>query len=318
MAFAKSNALSLPVAGWGGLAQSTSAAATASSTASAPATGAVGGTEAFMLGLVSLGLCVLMVWIVRRVVRPAKVSLIGTPDRPNRLNPAHILVLLLVWQAAGAAAVGALGRWFTPRSDPLAILAALVQQTVWLVTSLAVAAMTFRHGLRRGMGWSLRHWIYDSARGVVAYLAVLPICFGLFAASKAVYWALHHQPSPEHQLLVAMRHVSWPWQIMAILSGVVLAPLAEEVFCRGLLQSMFRRYTHRPWAAVVLSSVIFALLHWDSLPSGSGGQWVQMPALLALGVVLGYNYERSGRLVAPIVVHALFNGVSMGVSLGGG
>jgi membrane protease YdiL (CAAX protease family) len=129
---------------------------------------------------------------------------------------------------------------------------------------------------------------------------------------------MHHQAPPEHQILVAMRQVSWPWVGMAIVSAVVLAPLAEEAFCRGLLQSMFRRYTHRPWAAVVLSSAIFALLHWDTVARSSGAQWVQLPALLALGVVLGYNYERSGRMVAPVLIHALFNGVSVAVSLTGG
>lgn len=271
-----------------------------------------------MLSLVSLGLCALLVWIIRRAARPAKVSLHRTPGRPNSVNPAHLLVLLLLWQASREVGAGLLGRWLPGGSERSSVLLAAIQQMVWLGTSLAVAAVTFRHGLRRGMGLSLRHWVYDSGRGVFAYLAVLPICFGLFAASKALYWAVHHQPPPEHQMLVVMRQVSWPWQVMAIVSAVVLAPLSEEVFCRGLVQSMFRRYTGRPWAAVVVTSALFALLHWDSLPRGSGAGWVQLPALAALGVVLGYNYERSGRLVASIVIHVLFNSVSVGVSLAGG
>ncbi|MCJ7543403.1 MAG: CPBP family intramembrane metalloprotease [Phycisphaerae bacterium] len=271
-----------------------------------------------MLSLVSLGLCALVVWIIRRAVRPAKVSLRGTPGRINTVNPAHVLVLLLVWQASREAGAWVLGRWLPGEPEHLGILLAGIQQTVWLATSLAVAAVAFRHGLRQGMGLSLRHWVYDTGRGVFAYLAVLPICFGLFAASKALYWAVHHQPPGEHQMLVVMHQVSWPWQVMAIASAVVLAPLSEEVFCRGLVQSMFRRYTARPWAAVGVTSAIFALLHWDSVTGGSGAGWVQLPALFALGVVLGYNYERSGRLVAPIIIHVLFNGVSVGMSLAGG
>ena len=247
-----------------------------------------------MISLVALGLVSLAVWIVRRAVRPTKAGLAGTPGRPNSVNPAHILVLLLVWQASREAGAEFLGRWLPGGTGKLGILLAVIQQTVWLGTSLAVAGLTFRHGLWRGMGLSLRHWVYDTGGGVFAYLAVLPICFGLFAASKALYWAVHHQPPPEHQILVIMRQVSWPWQGMAIASAVVLAPLSEEVFCRGLIQSMFRRYTRRPWAAVVLTSVVFAMLHWDSLAQGEAG-WVQLPPLFALGVVLGYNYERSGR-----------------------
>lgn len=270
-----------------------------------------------MLGLISLGLCALVIWIMRRAVRPAKVTLARTPGRPNALNPLHILILLLIWQLAGGAVASLLGLWLTPGSQELRVLASLIQQIVWLGTSLAVAAVTFRHGLRRGMGLSLRHWIYDTSRGVFAYLAVLPICFGLFLASKALFWFIHHQAPAEHQMLVALRQVAWPWQVVVVVSAVVLAPLAEEVFCRGLLQSMFRRYTARPWAAVVLTSAAFAMLHWNS-PAGSPGTgWVQLPTMFALGVVLGYNYERSGRLLAPILIHALFNGVNVALALSG-
>ena len=66
----------------------------------------------------------------------------------------------------------------------------------------------------------------------------------------------------------------------------------------------------------MLTSAIFAMLHWDTVASADG-EWVPLPALFALGVVLGYNYERSGRLVAPILIHALFNGVSVGRVPGG-
>jgi len=34
-----------------------------------------------------------------------------------------------------------------------------------------------------------------------------------------------------------------------------------------------------------------------------------MPALFVLSVILGYNYERCGRLYPPVLIHALFNSV---------
>ncbi len=292
---------------------------TTGETAAGLSVGKPTGAEAMMLGLVSLGLCALVVWIVRRAVQPVKLSLARTPGRPNAVNPAHILILLLVWQGSGGVAGYLLVRWLPNSPQNLDVLITVIRQLVWLGASLAVAAVTFRHGLARGMGLSLRHWLYDSGRGVFGYLAVLPICYGLFLASKALYVAVYHQPVPEHQMLVTLRQVSLPWQGIVVVSAVVLAPLSEEVFCRGLLQSMFRRYTARPWAAVLLSSAVFAMLHWDSLTPGTAGAgWVQWPALFALAVVLGYNYERSGRLYAPILIHALFNAVSVAVFLAGG
>ena len=101
--------------------------------------------------------------------------------------------------------------------------------------------------------------------------------------------------------------VSSPWLVLLGLSVVVMAPLSEEVFFRGLVQSMLRRYLHRPWVAVVVTGLLFSLLHWP--------YWYSMPALLALGIAIGYNYERTGRLWAPILIHALFNALNLALKI---
>jgi membrane protease YdiL (CAAX protease family) len=52
----------------------------------------------------------------------------------------------------------------------------------------------------------------------------------------------------------------------------------------------------------VIASAIFACVH---------AQAQNIPALFALGIALGYNYERCGRLLPPMIMHMLFNGVMM-------
>jgi membrane protease YdiL (CAAX protease family) len=52
-----------------------------------------------------------------------------------------------------------------------------------------------------------------------------------------------------------------------------------------------------PWAAILASSLAFAAVH---------GLWTT-PAIFVLAFGLGYIYERTGNLWAPIAVHALFN-----------
>ena len=89
----------------------------------------------------------------------------------------------------------------------------------------------------------------------------------------------------------------------------MLAPIAEELFYRGLMQSMLRRYGLRPWMAILATSAVFAVSHWP--------HYQDMPALFVLAVALGYNYERTGRLIAPIVLHAAFNGVTLWATLAG-
>lgn len=260
-----------------------------------------------MMSLVAVGLCVLVVWIVRRSIRPRKLTLIGTPGRPNRVNPLHVLVLLGVWFGGGRAATALLAPFFPGRAHEFLTVLLIVIQLPWLVACLLVAKMTFRLGLRRGLGFSGRHWIYDTARGLIGYLAVLPVCVGLSLGSiyllrtylPSLFQHMQEKNLLDHPMLQALGEVPLIWQVGVIFSAAVLAPLAEEVFFRGIFQSMLRRYTRSPWAAVLITSAFFAGFHYPL--------WHTMPALFALSVALGYNYERSGRLVSPIIIHVLFN-----------
>ena len=77
------------------------------------------------------------------------------------------------------------------------------------------------------------------------------------------------------------------------------------MFFRGIVQSMLRRWTRGVWPAVLASSALFAAFHIN--------QPQAIPSLFALAVALGYSYERTGRLFAPILAHALFNAVNLAV-----
>lgn len=277
--------------------------------ASGPASQAaeVPGPLPFLLGLVAVGLCLLAAWVVRRIARPAKFTLRTSPGRPNALNPGHILVvMLLLWGASGLLNFSLRRTALdSPQRD---ILGSLGVQAVWLAASLVVGAAAFAWGLRRGMGLTGRRWILDSLRGVWAFLAVYPLCFGLLLLSEGLLnrWGLRID---EHKALRMVTQVTRPWLAVLVFSTVVVAPLTEEVFFRGLLQSMLRRYTGRPWVAILAASAVFAILH--------DPYYYSIPPLLALGVAIGYNYERTGRLWAPVLIHALFNALYMGLKIAG-
>jgi membrane protease YdiL (CAAX protease family) len=59
------------------------------------------------------------------------------------------------------------------------------------------------------------------------------------------------------------------------------------------------------WAAVLVTSLLFAMVH----PG-----WMR-PMIFVLSVCLGYAYERTGNLWAPITIHAAFNTLSTVVFL---
>jgi membrane protease YdiL (CAAX protease family) len=253
------------------------------------------------VSLIAVGLIVLAVWIVRRVANPGKLSLTGTPPRRNSLNPAHVALVLIVFLGATAAA-GAMVKYLPGESlsdDKAAVLISPVAHLAALVCSLLVASVTFRFGARAGMGLSSRHAIYDAGRALVAFLAVWPVCMGVLLLSQRVL----PPDQGAHPMLIVVKSASAFWQAMVVLSAVVMAPLAEEIFFRGLLQSMLRRHTRRPWISVLIASALFAAVHFPIAQA--------VPALFVLGIVLGYNYERSGRLYAPIIIHAVFNAVNI-------
>jgi hypothetical protein len=249
-----------------------------------------------LTGILAVGICTLTVWVVRRAVNRYKLRLRRVPGRPNSLTPGHVLLVLGAYLAPSAI----LHRSVPDFSQQTQQAVSLAAQVAWLLLSLMVAKLTFRHGLGRGLGLSMRHWLYDSARGVVGYLAVMPVCL-------AVTMMLPRDAGDLHLLLRTLPGMSVPWKLLTLLSGVVLAPLAEEVFFRGLVQSMLRRYLNSAWLSVAIASAFFAVVH---VP-----QWKDMPALFVLAVALGYNYERCGRLYPSILMHAVFNAVMFAVVL---
>jgi uncharacterized protein len=94
-----------------------------------------------------------------------------------------------------------------------------------------------------------------------------------------------------------------PW--LAVLAIVVLAPIAEEVFFRGVVFNALLREGGRRWAYIG-SSALFAVIHLDP---------VAMLPLFLLGLALSWVYQRSGNLLAPIVMHATVNGIAVAIVL---
>lgn len=88
--------------------------------------------------------------------------------------------------------------------------------------------------------------------------------------------------------------------LLVFVGAVILAPIAEELVFRGIL---LRALLHRGRRfAIGVSGVVFGLVHLLD-PNA----WVAVPFLAALGVVLGYQTVRTGRIGMAIMTHAGFN-----------
>jgi uncharacterized protein len=92
---------------------------------------------------------------------------------------------------------------------------------------------------------------------------------------------------------------------LLILVIVIGAPVAEEIFFRGLvMRSIAARYSDA--IALVGSAVMFALVHLQPL---------QFAGLALFGMVLAYCAQRTGRLGMGIAAHMSFNATTVVVLL---
>ena len=92
------------------------------------------------------------------------------------------------------------------------------------------------------------------------------------------------------------------WAVgLVIVTAVVAAPIAEEFFFRRVLQGWLE--TRLGDWAVVVSAVCFGIAHL-----GHGLGWIP---LIGFGLAAGYLARRRGTILPSIVLHALFNGLSV-------
>ncbi|MGQ9649652.1 MAG: CPBP family glutamic-type intramembrane protease [Phycisphaerae bacterium] len=192
-----------------------------------------------------------------------------------------------------------------PRST---VLAANLAQVLMIAACLVLARLTFPRGWRQ-FGFGRRPLSKDMLWALAAWPAALLICTMLYWGTIGLWTLLWPDfVPPEHTVLTVVKdsEAGLGVRIIAIMGAVILAPVGEEIFFRGLLQSGVKKlafvrrgsWRHR-WMAIGVAASLFGLMHTVT-PQ-------HIPALIALGMILGYAYERSGSLILPILVHMLFN-----------
>jgi uncharacterized protein len=136
------------------------------------------------------------------------------------------------------------------------------------------------------------------------------VVFGLqIVLGVALVVLLGPEAAPETGNLPAEVVQGPPWSL--ILTVVVIAPVAEELYFRGfLLQGLWRSFGPR-WA-IGLSAVVFGLFHF----SGARLQTVlPMVSATLIGAVFGYLFVRTGNLAVTVLAHVLVNGVAVSLVL---
>jgi len=155
--------------------------------------------------------------------------------------------------------------------------------------------------------------------GVGAIGLLFPIVYTVNLASSWVATLLARRGIGEppsalgHETLVRLVEDSggpWWWGMIAIV--VIGAPLVEEITYRGFLQTSFASVFRSRWLAIGVTSALFTLAHVGA------AAWHTLPGLLVVSVAMGVLYERTGRLGACVVAHAVFNALNIALAIGAG
>jgi len=253
--------------------------------------------------LALLGAAIFIVGLLYTAVRQLRVRRYLPPERYR--GPSVLVLVLLVFAVAFmlTAPFGADAAALLMGEGELTFLGAAVLLVATQVSLLLVSwLLVFRPGalaalpslpgrdpggaIRAGLGWGLVAWL------------------GATLASAAVVWLLERigfnaEPEAAQRALELVD----PW--LVVVAIVVLAPIAEEVFFRGVVFNAWLREGGRRWAFIG-SSAVFALIHLSV---------VTLVPIFLLGLALAWIYHRTGNLLAPIVMHAVVNGISVAFAL---
>lgn len=130
----------------------------------------------------------------------------------------------------------------------------------------------------------------------LGYFTLIP--FAVISARILTY-AFSGNTIPQAGELTYIRNIHGPIPVMlAFLTIVVLGPIFEEVLFRGFLLNWMAGRMGWGWS-ILTTSLLFGLAHFNL---------AALPALVAVGLVLGFAMRRSGSLLSSVLIHALING----------
>ncbi len=146
-------------------------------------------------------------------------------------------------------------------------------------------------GLRRLMTW------LDIGLAPIAYIVYILVLVGVISAVTNLIPIFQADQAQDVGFKSLTNQSGY---LLAFVTLVVIAPIAEEVLFRGYLYGKLRR--HIPiWAAIMATSILFAAVH---------GQWNVAVDTFILSVVMCGLRELTGSIWSGILVHMIKNGIA--------
>lgn len=176
---------------------------------------------------------------------------------------------------------------------------------VFYLINFIAMLLIFHDFLGRSMTQATRHPAYFCQAvilGFVAYFACR------YATTRLIRLLVPSFTNYNDSAIAAMNQGN---AFLMLVGTVILVPPFEECIYRGLI---FRNlYGKNPWAAYIVSMLVFAIIHI----LGYLGRYSPLELLMAVlqylpaGLCLAWAYIKGGTIFAPIVIHAAINYVTI-------
>ena len=237
-----------------------------------------------------------------------KRALDETPQRRNNM-PAYlplVPLLVLVCVISIAAAISEklypdLGDWQEAIVSNIIMCVGAISCSV---TVLLLARKSFARGLK-GFGLDFRTLFKDFGAAFVNLLTTWPVFVTMLLLTiflGKMRYGQDFQIQQHEELKMISAYTQPAVRILIFVTTVVIVPIAEELFFRGMVQTTLRSFLKRPWVSIMITSSVFAVVH------ANPEHWA---SLFVISVCMGYAYEKSGSLLRSIFVHSLFNTVGV-------
>ncbi len=257
--------------------------------------------------IILVGLFVLGRFLLRLRQRPLawRDALSRLYWRPWNLSDVQPLLLLLVGAFVVSLAGQALLVASSARVEAATSSVLVVVQSVlfhWLGLGALVWLLRRRRlSWRSAFGLNPATFGRDAFHGLLTLLGTMPILVAAAFLCNFVLQLFGFQPTLQDVAFIISDETS-PWmRAYFVLLAVVIAPVFEELLFRGmLLPALARRYGAA--TATLVISVVFASIH---------GHVPSLVPLFILSLSLCLAYIGTGSLVSSIIMHAVFNGVTV-------
>ena len=209
---------------------------------------------------------------------------------PARVSLADGLIAAMMFFVFQGIAALTLRRTGQPSTGSDILLAFSIAGALTFILMRLVYWRTRATGVPRLLGRPLARALrWGIGGGIAASIA------GITYLSFALHSELFVEPLRANVLIG--RNIA-PWLVALT---VAAAPIFEEFIFRGLVFGGLRRSLGL-WPAVLASSAIFAIVHPP----------IAVVPVFGLGVCAALAYERTGFLLAPMLVHAVYNAAMLG------